>query len=73
MIQAVMSPPPTHTLLPRFWQAGRGLPGPGEEPAGTACGGAEVLRRGQQLHLGGHVGGHLGGIPDTTTPVYQYH
>ncbi|XP_071371135.1 glycosyltransferase 1 domain-containing protein 1 isoform X4 [Centroberyx affinis] len=39
----------------------RGLPGPGEEPAGASCCHEEVLRRGQQLRLGGHVRSHLGG------------
>lgn len=41
----------SHATLPHAGQEGRGVPGAGEEPAGAACGRAEVLRRGQQLRL----------------------
>nr|XP_046242721.1 uncharacterized protein glt1d1 isoform X7 [Scatophagus argus] len=39
----------------------RGLLGSGEEPTGASRSREKVLRRSQQLRLGGHVGSHLGG------------
>ncbi|XP_035514531.1 glycosyltransferase 1 domain-containing protein 1 isoform X3 [Morone saxatilis] len=51
----------------------RGLHGPGEEPTGASCCREKVLRRGQQLCLGGHVSSHLGGHGPRGARVGQGH